>query len=457
MVCLLLTSVIAALIAFGCFQIYLSVSTIPELPTFDLNVWWGPNTTKDRDTSIRPFRVIYSDGMLEQQRRLFEIHRRRNRRKSLTESSRYGVHHDIFGQFFAHWQFKYPFRDRVRYLNKFNHFKTNIQGLDIHYVHVKPKVDEKVKVLPILLLHGWPSTFRDFFDVIPILTTPRPEYDFVFEVIVPSLPGFIYSQATSKRGMSPYQMAIIMRNLMRRIGHSKYYVQGGDFGHTIGSHMATIFSDEVLGFHSNFPVVFSKFAHLVWLLGSIWPQMIDGENFNKMYPLGEKLSDLIEESGYMHLQMTKPDTIGYVLQDSPVGMAAYMLDRYLIFTNSSNKDTADAGLETIPMTDMLDNVMLYWATGSMMTALRLYKACIENWEIEQKLENVPTSVPTWGLRMKYELMHQPDWILKWKYPQLLGSTTLEVGGHFAALERPKELAEDIFKAVNRFSQYYRTK
>lgn len=113
--------------------------------------------------------------------------------------------------------------------------------------------------------------------------------------------------------MTTYQMAIIMRNMMRRIGHSEFYVQGGDIGHTIGSHMATLFPNEVLGFHTNSPIHFSKLAQLTWLLGSIWPKIIDGGNYDRMYPLGEKLSYLMEESGYMHLQGTKPDTIGIIL------------------------------------------------------------------------------------------------------------------------------------------------
>ncbi|CAG5031004.1 unnamed protein product [Parnassius apollo] len=451
--CVVLTSIVAVLTGLAFFKFYDSFITVPELPNFELDKWWGPNTTKPLDTSIRPYRVVFTDAMQENLRVLFDHYRGRRRVKSLNESWSYGVHSDALGQVFAHWQFKYPFRERVRYLNKFNHFKTNIQGLDIHFVHVKPKVDKNVKVLPIILLHGWPSSFRDFFEVIPILTTPRPGYDFVFEVIVPSLPGFVYSQATTKRGMTTYEIAIIMRNLMRRIGHNKYYIQGGDFGHSIGSHMATLFSNEVLGFHTNFPVNFSKLAQLIWVFGSIWPTIIGGEHSDRMYPLSEKLSYLIEESGYMHLQGTKPDTIGYALQNSPVGMAAYMLDRYMMFTNSSNKDTVAGGLESISVTDLLDNVMLYWITDSMTTSLRLYKESFVNYETEQILGRIPTTVPTWGLRMKYELVHQPNWILKWKYPALLGTTTLDVGGHFAALERPRELADDIFKAIKNFLEH----
>ncbi|KPJ00030.1 Juvenile hormone epoxide hydrolase [Papilio xuthus] len=451
-VCLLVTSVIVLLVGLACFQVYVNVIAVPDLPAIDFNEWWGPNTTKSKDTSIRPFRILYIDSMQEGLRRLFDSFRRRPKLKSLTENSSYGVHSDAFGQFFAQWQFKYPYRDRVRYLNKYEHFKTYIQGLDMHFVHVKPKVDGNTKVFPILLIHGWPSTFKDFYDVIPILTTPRPGYDFVFEVIVPSLPGYVYSQATQKRGLAPTQIAVILRNLMKKIGHEKFFIQGGDLGHIIGSHMATLFPDQVLGFHTNTPINPSKLANLIWLVGSIWPTLVAGDHADKMYPISEKLSYYLEESGYMHLQGTKPDTIGYVLQDSPVGLAAYMLDRYMVFSNSSFKNTEEGGLDNISSIDMLDNVMLYWITGSMTSAMRLYKESFAS-ETELILARIPTPVPTWALRLKYELYYQPDWLLKLKYPTLLGTTSLNDGGHFAALEKPKELAADVFKAVKSFLDY----
>lgn len=101
-----------------------------------------------------------------------------------------------------------------------------------------------------------------------------------------------------------------MRNLMHRIGHKTFYVQGGDFGHTIGSHIATLFPKEVLGFHTNLPANFSKYAYITWILGSIWPSYVAGDNVDRLYPVSDKIKFFLEEFGYMHLQATKPDTIG---------------------------------------------------------------------------------------------------------------------------------------------------
>ncbi|KAJ2944863.1 hypothetical protein O0L34_g1755 [Tuta absoluta] len=447
---LLITSLLTVVTAIAFGYVFAKITTVPDLPKLDLNYNWGVNTTGHQDTSIRPFRVLFSDAMTESLRKKFEVYRAiASRKKSITESWEYGTNSDALAQVFAHWQFKYSFREREKFLNKFDHFKTNIQGLDIHFIHVKPQVESNIKVLPLLLLHGWPSSIREFYEVIPLLTTPQPGYDFVFEIIAPSLPGFIYSQATSKPGLSPLHVAIIMRNLMQRVGFKQYYIQGGDFGHSIGTHMATIFPKEVLGFHTNLPVNFSKLAFLTWILGGIWPSMVAHGLEERMYPLKNKFEFFLEEFGYMHLQGTKPDTIGIALTDSPLGLTSYILDRFLIFSDPANKFLQDGGLSKFSITNLLDNIMLYWTTSSITTSLRLYKESFAN-EEEITMVNIPVEVPTWGLRLQHELLPQPDFVLRWKYPNLVGTTTLDMGGHYAAFERPKELAEDVFLAVKSF-------
>ncbi|KAJ0171738.1 hypothetical protein K1T71_012501 [Dendrolimus kikuchii] len=432
------------------YHMYTDLSSIPNTPDIDLNKWWGLNDTSAQDTSIRPYRIIFSEAMQEEIRALFEEHRRANRKiKSFEDTAwAYGVHSDAFAQFFAYWLFTYSFRHRERFLNQFEHFKTNIQGLDIHFMRVKPKVEKDVKVVPLLLLHGWPGSVREFYEAIPHLTTSKPGYDFVFEVIAPSLPGFAYSQATTKPGLTPLHIAVIMRNLMHRLGFKQYFVQGGDYGHAIGSNMATLFPEEVLGFHTSMPVNFSKLAVLTLIVGEVWPTLVGGEFSDKMYPLNQKLKFYLEETGYMHLQGTKPDTIGIALLDSPVALANYILDRFMIFTNYENKLKPDGGLETYYSYDkLIDNIMLYWSTNSIITSLRLYKECLSNADEEQIMGRIPTKVPTWALRTKYELVHQPDFILKWKYSNLVGASNWDFGGHFAAFEKPEKFADDVFKGV----------
>ncbi|XP_034826559.1 juvenile hormone epoxide hydrolase-like [Maniola hyperantus] len=443
--------VLLALLYHFYMYIYISIVAVPVLPKFDLNLWWGPNNTKVQDNSIRPYRIVLSDSMQENLRRKFESYRRAIRIKSFNESSEYGINSDVLGQIFAHWQFKYNYRERARYLNKYNHFKTNVQGLDIHFIRVKPDITDNVKVLPLLLLHGWPSSVKDFYDIIPLLTSPRPGHNFVFEIIAPSLPGFTYSQGAVRPGLTTYQIAIIMRNLMEKIGFKQFYIHGQDIGSTIGSHIATIFPKQVLGFHTSTPVNYSKLAQLTLIVGAIFPTYTAGDLADKVYPLKDKLNYFLEESGYLHLQSTKPDTVGIALQDSPLGLGAYIIEKYLLFTNPNNKNIQDGGLSTFNKTDLLDNVLMYWTTGSITTSLRLYKEVITSHDTEEALTRIPTPVPTWGLRTKYDLIHQPDFILRWKYPNLVGVTNVDVGGHFASFEKPNEVADDIYKAVKNFS------
>lgn len=118
--------------------------------------------------------------------------------------------------------------DRQDYLNSFTQFKTQIQGLNIHFIHVKPKVNKDTKVFPLLLLHGWPGSVREFYDIIPLLTTPSKD-NIAFEVIAPSLPGFGFSEGAAKKGLGPEKISVIFRNLMLRVGLKKFYIQGGDW------------------------------------------------------------------------------------------------------------------------------------------------------------------------------------------------------------------------------------
>ncbi|XP_052741089.1 juvenile hormone epoxide hydrolase [Bicyclus anynana] len=434
------------------FYMYIQVSLIatPALPKFDLNVWWGPNNTKIQDNSIRPYRIVFSESMQENLRRKFEAYRRATRIKSLNETSEYGINSDVLGQIFAHWQFKYNYRHQERFLNKFSHFKTNIQGLDIHFMRVKPETTDNVKVLPLLLLHGWPNSVRDFYDIIPLLTTPRPGYDFVFEIIAPSLPGFAYSQGAVRTGFTPYQKAIVIRNLMEKIGVKQFYIHGEDIGSLIGSHLATIFPKQVLGFHTNTPINLSKLAQLTLIAGALFPSYTAGDLADKIYPLKDKFSYYLEEFGYVHLQSTKPDTLGIALQDSPLGLAAYIVEKYFLLTNPDNKYKQDGGLSDFDKSALLDNVLMYWTTGSITTSLRFFKEYYSDYDKEEALERIPTQVPTWGLRTKYDPVQQPDFLVRWKYPNLVGVTNMDAGGHYATFEKPKEIADDIFKSVKSF-------
>ncbi|CAK1547795.1 unnamed protein product [Leptosia nina] len=438
------------------YYVYYLLNAPPDMPKVNLEAYWGQYPMNPKpDQSIRPFKVEFSEVMINELRNLL-LHRRPFAPPLEDVGFSYGFNSNFLTRVLDYWQNKYNFADREKFLNKYNHYITNIQGLDIHYVHVRPDVTQDVEVVPLLLLHGWPGSFREFYELIPELA-PKQEHNFALELIIPSLPGFGFSQGPARTGLGSLEMAVVMRNLMERIGHKKYYIQGGDFGHIIGSIMATVFPENVLGFHSNMPMVFfHPMATFYTLLGSIMPSLIvEPEIYDRIYPLSKQMSFLLEETGYSHLQATKPDTVGIALTDSPAGLAAYILEKYSTWTNPSNKRASDGNLlSNFLLTHLLDNVMVYWASNSITTSIRFYVEALGSRQMGYKLDRIPTKVPTWGIKFKYEMFTQPDIILKLKYQNYLHTTIVDGGGHFAAFESPKILAQDVLQAIIMFREFW---
>lgn len=223
----------------------------------------------------------------------------------------YGINTNLLLEIIDFWKTKYNWRSREVFLNKYPQFKTKIQGLNIHYIHVKPEQRTGLQVVPLLLLHGWPGSIREFYNVIPLLTKPQKERNYVFEVIVPSLPGYGFSESASKPGLGALQMAVVLKNLMKRIGFEQFYVQGGDWGAVIGSNIATLYPENVLGFHSNMCYLETPISQLKILIGSLYPGLIIEKEFeDRLYPVSNVYLGLMLEMGYFHLQATKPDTLG---------------------------------------------------------------------------------------------------------------------------------------------------
>ncbi|KAI4471858.1 epoxide hydrolase 1-related [Holotrichia oblita] len=199
---------------------------VPPLPVLE-NTWWGPGDPKKVDTSIRPFKINIPQKVID------DLNQRLQNARPFTPplegiQHQYGINTKLLSEVVEFWKTKYNWKERQTFLNQYPQFKTNIQGLDIHFLHVKPTNTKGLKVLPLLLLHGWPGSVREFYELIPLLTKPQPGKDFVFEIIAPSLPGYGFSDAAAKPGLSAVKMSAIFRNLMHRLGFNKFYIQGGD-------------------------------------------------------------------------------------------------------------------------------------------------------------------------------------------------------------------------------------
>nr|ABD85119.1 juvenile hormone epoxide hydrolase [Spodoptera exigua] len=443
--------------ALGVAAWYYFIGCCPKtIPKLDNNEWWGPKELVGKqDNAIRPFKVKFDEAMIKDLKLRLKNHRA-FRPPLEGVGFEYGFNTAQIDSWINYWADKYNFSEREAFLNKFPHFKTNIQGLDIHFIRVKPEVPKNVEVLPLLMIHGWPGSVREFYEAIPLLTRQTAGYNFVFELIIPSIPGYGFSDPAVRPGLGMPQVAVIFRNLMNRLGHKKYYVQGGDWGAGIVSTMSTLFPEDILGHHSNMLFTQHTCATVRTLVGAFLPSLIIEEHLaSRIYPLSSFFAYVLEEFGYMHIQATKPDTVGVPLSDSPAGLLAYILEKFSTWTKKEYKFKAGGGLSNRFTKDQLiDNLMIYWSTNSITTSMRFYAENFSHKIMSLNLDQIPTDVPTWGLQAKEELFYQPPAVLSAKFKNLIGTTVLDDGGHFLAFELPQVLSADVFKAVKAFKEWH---
>lgn len=445
------TEVLVAIVIGGLIYFLVQRSRTQVLKTED--GWWGAGAPPDgeEDVSVRPFKISTSDAELE------DLHRRMDQTRpvaSLEDSHfHYGFNSQYLHKVVSYWRNDYDWRKQVDRLNQYPHFKTNIEGIDIHYMHIKPQVvPDGCTVVPLIMVHGWPGSFYEFFGIVPLLTQPSDQGDCVFEVVCPSIPGYGFSEAPHKKGFDSVCAARIFHKLMKRLGFQHFYAHGGDWGWLVTTNMAQLEPKTVRGLHVNFapPSKPGLSVTLSIMLGRRFPKLFGFTDMDvqKLYPCMDKLVvESIKESGYMHIQATKPDTVGRALNDSPVGLAAYILEKFSTWTNRDFRSLEDGGLtRKFSLDDLLTNVMIYWTSGCIVSSMRFYK---ENFGkgLNQPHSRIPVVVPTGFACFPNELMHTPELWVKQKYLKLVSYTAMARGGHFAAMEEPQLMAADIHRFV----------
>ncbi|XP_063351421.1 epoxide hydrolase 1 [Pelmatolapia mariae] len=443
------TEVLLALVIGGLIYFLVQRSKTQVLTTED--GWWGSGAPRDagEDDTIRSFRVTTSNQELEDLYRRIDLTRPF---PSLEDSQfNYGFNSQYLQKVVSYWRNEFDWRKQVDKLNQYPHFKTKIEGIDIHYLHVKPKkVPEGTSAVPLIMVHGWPGSFYEFYGLIPLLTDLSNPHDLVFEVVCPSIPGYGFSEAPHKKGFDSVCAARIFHKLMKRLGFQQYYAHGGDWGWLVTTNMAQLEPKTVKGLHLNFapPSKPGLSMALSMMLGRHFPKLFGFTDFDiqRLFPCMEKLVvESIKETGYMHIQATKPDTVGRGLNDSPVGLAAYILEKFSTWTSHDFRNLDDGGLtRKFSLDDLLTNVMIYWTSGCIISSMRFYK---ENFSqgLDAPHAKIPVYVPTGFACFPNELMHTPKLWVKQKYRKLVTFTPMDRGGHFAAMEEPQLMADDIQK------------
>lgn len=414
--------------------------------------WWGVgDRPAQEDTTIHPFQLSTSDAELE------DLHRRMDQTRpvpSLHNSQfNYGFNSEHLQKVISYWRNDFDWRKQVERINQYPHFKTNIEGLDVHFVHVKPRtVPEGTKVIPLIMVHGWPGSFYEFYGLIPLLTEPSQSDRCMFEVVCPSIPGYGFSEAPHQKGFDSVCAAHIFLKLMKRLGFRNFYAHGGDWGYLVTTNMAQLEPKTVTGLHLNFAPVSKPGLQVALsiLLGKRFPKLFGFTDMDleRLYPaMRKQFVEPLLESGYMHIQATKPDTAGRALNDSPVGLAAYILEKFSTWTDKNFRSLEDGGLtRKFSLDDLLTNIMIYWTAGCITSSMRFYKENF-NQGLNKVHARIPVVVPTGYASFPNELMHTPEMWVRQKYHRLLSYTPMARGGHFAAMEEPELMAEDINKFV----------
>jgi pimeloyl-ACP methyl ester carboxylesterase len=381
-------------------------------------------------TGIRPFHVEIPDAALEDLRR--RIGDARTPSKELVPDRSQGVQLATIQALAHYWLNDYDLQRCQARLNALPQFKTEIDGLDIHFIHVKSRHEN---ALPLVMTHGWPGSVIELLETVGPLTDPTAHggsAEDAFDLVLPSVPGYGFSGEPTELGWWAGRAAQAWGQLMPRLGYSRYVAQGGDVGAAITDLMGRQGPPGLIGIHTN--------LFVPGLAGGTWPQNTEEERAAVQQGANFRATGF----GYFLEQATRPQTIGYALLDSPVALAAWMLDHdtdsyYKI--SSAFVDGKPSG--NLTRDHILDNISLYWLTGTGASAARSY------WESGQATARAagqappPVTVPIGFTQFPGEIVRTPRTWVEQAYPTLTYFNKVDKGGHFAAWEEPQLFSTEI--------------
>lgn len=389
----------------------------------------GPALAKPAgDTAIRPFNVHVPDADLADLRKRV-LATRWPAKETVSDQSQ-GVQLEKLQELVRYWGTEYDWRKAEAKLNALPQFVTQIDGLDIHFIHVRSK---HPAALPLLITHGWPGSVLELLKVIDPLTDPTAhggKAEDAFDVVIPSMPGYGFSEQPTEAGWGPDRMGLAWDVLMQRLGYKRYVAQGGDWGSVVCDRMAKQSLPGLLGIHVNMPATVPADAARAMSAGDPAPAGLTDEE-KAAY---DQLSTFFSKNGaYGAMMSTRPQTVGYGLSDSPAGLAAWMYDKFNQWTYSGG----DAE-RSLTKDEMLDDISLYWLTNSAISSAQLY------WENNANNFNaVDIDIPAAVTIFPGEIYQAPrSWVEK-SYHNLIYFNTVDKGGHFAAWEEPELFSSEI--------------
>ena len=385
--------------------------------------------TSGRD-AIRPFRVDISDAALVDLRNRLAATRLPER--EIVSDNSQGVPLATVERLVRYWANEYDWRKVEAKLNAYPNFITEIDGLDIHFIHVRSKHEN---ALPLIVSHGWPGSIIEQLKIIEPLTNPTAHggsASDAFHVVIPSMPGYGFSGKPTSTGWGPERIARAWDVLMKRLGYTRYVAQGGDWGAVVVDEMGVQAPQGLLGIHTNMPGVIPPAINAAAAAGAPVPAGLSSDEEHAY----EQLAAFYKDVYYAFFMGTRPQTLT-ALSDSPAGLATFMIDhdaRSLALISRS----FDGVPEGLSRDDVLDNITLFWLTNTAVSAARLY------WENKLGFFTPKgVKIPVAASVFPDELYQAPRSWAEQAYPNLIHYNKLDKGGHFAAWEQPKLFSEEV--------------
>lgn len=377
--------------------------------------------------NIQPFRVEISDGELDDLKR--RLDGARWAQDFGNDAWSYGTNGAYLRELVDYWRTTYDWREQERRINAIPQFRTHIGGMPIHFQHIRGKGPNPT---PLLLSHGWPWTFWDFQKVIGPLTDPAAHGGDAadsFDLVIPSLPGYGFSTPLTTPGMNFWNTADVFAELMTGLGYPRFAAAGGDWGAFVTAQLGHKYAQRLIGAH------LTLMSPLDFFTGGSVPAEDYSESEAGWRERGQHF--FLTEAGYYALQSTKPQTVAFALNDSPVGLCSWIVEKRRTWSDCNGNVESRFSKD-----DLLTTVMIYWLTQSYGTSARFYYEAAHNpWQPSHGLQPV-IQAPTAAAVFLKEVVLQPR---RWaeRYFNLKRWTVFESGGHFAPMEEPAALAGDI--------------